>query len=175
LGFGGGVRTTGGGGIFGRPGGSGRAGGCVLPARCGGPNRRLTKSQKPIVADPSRAGRARQKSMTKSGRKNWRPDFKLRTRSVHQGRPAPYCGREPRLVLVARNRGPDGQTNNGPGDAMGRQIHPRRNAVEIVSVSQSCFLPTLVSWRFKTPRSNYVRQSRCSSMIHRNMQRPTNT
>lgn len=65
------------------------------------------------------------------------PDFRPRTKSVHQGLADLSGGGEPWLVLVHRQISRRGHTNNGLGDAMGGQSQPRRNAVEKVSVRDS--------------------------------------
>lgn len=65
------------------------------------------------------------------------PDFRPRTKSVHQCHRPPSRGREPWLVSVGRVTEAGGKTNNGLGDAMGGQSQPRRNAVEKVSVRDS--------------------------------------
>lgn len=44
-------------------------------------------------------------------------DFSLRTRAVNQGRVRSYRGRDPWVVLAARDRSGRGQTNNGTGEA----------------------------------------------------------
>lgn len=51
-------------------------------------------------------------------------DFSLRTRAVNQGRVRSYRGRDPWVVLAARDRSGLGQTNNGTGEAwLGKRNH----------------------------------------------------